>query len=102
MIRVFLDANILFSAAWRERSGISRLWEMQGVQLVTSPYALMEAERNLQLKNPAAVERLSDMAGKLEVSPATVTLSEDYGLPDKDRPILESAAGSSCTVLLTG
>ena len=41
MIRVFLDANILFSAAWREGSGIGKLWEKQCIQLVTSPYALV-------------------------------------------------------------
>ena len=42
MMRVFLDANLLFSAAWREGSGIGTLWEMQGVQLVTFFYAPME------------------------------------------------------------
>ena len=47
MIRVFLDANILFSCAWREGSGIYRLWERSDLQLVTSPYALKEAESNL-------------------------------------------------------
>ncbi len=87
MMRVFLDANVLFSAAWREESGTGKLWEKQDVQLVTSPYALMEAQRNLHLKKPAAVERLSKLVNKVEVSPSTATLSDDYGLPEKDRPL---------------
>jgi predicted nucleic acid-binding protein len=102
VIRVFLDANILFSAAWREGSGIGRLWEKQGVHLMTSPYALMEAERNIQRKKPASVDRLSALTRAVEVSSATKALSQDYGLPAKDLPILEAAAGCGCTVLLTG
>ena len=100
MTRVFLDANILFSAAWREGS-IDKILGTPGVQLVTSPYALMEAVRNIQIKRPSATERLSDMAGEVEVSPAA-TPADDYGLPDKDRPILEAAIGAGCTILLTG
>ena len=102
MIRVFLDANILFSAAWSEGSGIGKLWEKQGVQLFTSSYALTEAVRNLQLKKPAATLRLSALAGKVEVSSLTALLKENHGLPKKALPILEAAIGSDCTVLLTG
>jgi len=29
-------------------------------------------------------------------------LGRDYALPEKDRPILEAAAASECSVLLTG
>ncbi len=33
----------------------------------------------------------------------TLTIKRSYhGLPDKDRPIIEAAAGSGCSVLLTG
>ena len=55
MIRVFLDANILFSAVYRETSGILRLWRLQEAQLVASSYALTEAERNITLKRPEAL-----------------------------------------------
>ena len=102
MIRVFLDANILFSAAWREGSGLVRLWGMPDIQLVTSPYALTEAQRNIQIKRPAAQQRFSSLLEKVEISPATAALSAVYGLPEKDCPILEAAVGSGCTVLLTG
>ncbi len=102
MIAAFLDANILFSAAWREGSGIAKLRARPDVQRVTSPFALAEAERNLQLKKPVAVERLARLMAQVEVSTATAPLAADYGLPEKDWPILEAAVGSACAVLLTG
>jgi predicted nucleic acid-binding protein len=70
MIRVFLDANILFSCAWRESSGINRLWERAELQLMTSPYALKEAESNLAIKRPEALERLTRLVRKVELSSA--------------------------------
>ena len=45
--RLFLDANVLFSAAYRQGSGLLRLWELPDAELVTSSYALEEARRNL-------------------------------------------------------
>ncbi len=102
MKRVFVDANVMFSAVWREGSGILRLWELKDVQLVTSPYALLEAERNIQVKKPSAFERFVALVSKIEISHATVQLSQDYGLPAKDLPILEAAVGSGCVILLTG
>ncbi len=47
MLRVFLDANVLFSAAYREGAGLVALWERPDVQLLTSGYAAEEARRNL-------------------------------------------------------
>ena len=102
MTRVFLDANILFSAAWREESGIAALWDRPDIQLVTSPYAVTEAERNIRLKKPEAAARLAKLASRVEMSPETAALNEDHGLPEKDRPILQAAVGSGCTILLTG
>ena len=102
MIRVFLDANILFSCAWREGSGIYRLWERSDLQLVTSPYALKEAESNLATKRPDALTRLSSLASRVELSSATAVIAEGHGLPDKDLPILAAALGADCQYLLTG
>ena len=44
---VFLDANVLFSAAYREKSGLLRLWNLPGVKLIASAYAAREAIVNL-------------------------------------------------------
>jgi predicted nucleic acid-binding protein len=102
MIRVFLDANIIFSAAYRESSGFTRLWEQADVHLVTSAYALEEAERNITRKRPEASERLQHLAKKIEISAASCFPRENHGLPPKDQPILAAAIGSRSNVLLTG
>ncbi len=102
MDRVFLDANVLFSAAYRAESGLARLWDRDGVQLVTSAYAVEEARRNL----PAGERR-----DRLDVLLATVEqVRESTGhsrppgveLPDKDWPILLAALRAGATYLVTG
>lgn len=50
--RVFLDANVLFSAAYRPDSRLRALWESSDVELVSSEYAVDEARRNIQLAKP--------------------------------------------------
>lgn len=102
MTRLFLDANVLFSAAWRADSGLSRLWERALLRLVTSPYAVDEAQRNLARKRPAAIARLEALMPRVEVTSALVSLDDGHGLPPKDVPILAAAVGSRCQVLLTG
>ena len=102
MTRVFLDANVLFSAAWRAASYLMRLWETDALQLVTSPYAAVEAERNLIRKRPDAVSRLYALMKRVEMSNAVSVLDDGHGLPDKDIPILAAAVASQCPILLTG
>lgn len=102
MIRVFLDANVLFSAAWRLKNGITQLWELKTLHLMSSHYALAEAERNLLRKRPEAMSRFNDLVRSLEVSSAYTMLDEGQDLPLKDQPILAAAIGSHCSVLLTG
>lgn len=102
MTRVFLDAKVLFSAAWRADSGLSRLWEIASIHLVTSPYAADEAERNLSRKRPDGVAQLKALLDRLEITAALVSLDEGHGLPAKDVPILAAAVGAHCEVLLTG
>ena len=102
MIRVFLDANVLFSAAWRFGSGLTRLWEQETLHLLTSPYAATEAERNLSRKRPDALERLDALLRRVEITAALGVLDAGHGLPPKDEPILAAAIASHCAVLLTG
>ena len=60
-LRVFLDANILFTAAYSP-DGLSALLIELGaagrVTLLTSPLAIVEAERNLEAKRPSALPTL--------------------------------------------
>jgi predicted nucleic acid-binding protein len=100
--RVFLDANVLFSAAYRKQSGLLRLWQLADVELISSFYAAGEAERNLTADSQR--QRLRDLLGKLTVvMPSSIGgLPQGVTLPDKDVPILLAAISASATHLLTG
>ncbi len=106
-LRVFLDANVLFSAAYQEQAGLATLWKLRGVHLVTSLYAVQEAATNLNKED--AQSRLRDLIEEVEIiSDAlgidTRTLDElaEIVLPDKDRPILAGAVAAEADFLLTG
>jgi predicted nucleic acid-binding protein len=100
--RVFLDANVLFSAAYRTASGLVRLWQLADVELITSAFAVSEAARNLSLD--AQRLRLVDLLGKVVIVPAGPMrdLPSGVALPEKDAPILFASINSQATHLLTG
>ena len=103
--RGFLDANVLFSAAYVEGAGLQQLWQLADTELLTSTFALEEAQRNLLAYSPERLARLGQPAGEIEVvSEASQggDLPADVDLPDKDRPILAAAIAATCTHLLTG
>ena len=103
MERVFLDANVLFSAAYRPGSGLARLWDLRRVTLVTSDYAIEEARRNLPLPaQRAALARLGDRMEVVRGAFDRVPLPRKVRLPADDEPILRAAIGARCTSLLTG
>ena len=104
MDRVFLDANVLYSAAYLERSGLARLWTLDNVELLTSAYGLEEARRNLAMDRPEAVirlERLCKAISTLNV-PQGLKLPASVQLDDKDQPILLAAIHGRADYLLTG
>jgi hypothetical protein len=45
---IFLDASVLFSAAYRAEAKFLELWQMSNIHLVSSLYASEEARRNLE------------------------------------------------------
>ena len=109
MQRIFLDANVLFSAAYLPESGLLELWRLpkaQQVQLVSSLYAVEEARRNLA--GLEQQERLEALLSKMQTSETQVVESIEPSapipieLPLKDRPILSSAIAVKATHLLTG
>jgi uncharacterized protein len=101
---VFLDANILFSAAYRSDAGLKRLWKLPGARLITSAYAVEEARRNLGC--PEQREDLEGLLDSVEVVttalPAEHLLYSTLKLPEQDQPILLAAIGAGATHLLTG
>jgi predicted nucleic acid-binding protein len=108
-MRLFLDANILFTAAYSPQ-GISRaLFDLAAAghcQLSTSVFALDEARRNLMVKAPERAGELEKLSRRLSVvpepSPDLVRWAEQLPLPSKDAPIMAAAVQSGATVLVTG
>ena len=101
MDRLFLDANVLFSAAYRPDSRINELWTFSDVQLLTSEYAEDEARRNLL--EHAQLERLNQLMESLDIVPSVVVpFPPGIELPAKDWPILQAAINCSASYLITG
>jgi uncharacterized protein len=100
--RLFLDANILFSAAYRERAGVARLWDLPHVELLSSVYAVEEARTNLP--DAGQRKRLEMLLHRVELVPTPVPASIPPGmiLPEKDVPIFLAALGARATHLVTG
>lgn len=108
-MKLFLDANILFTAAYNEK-GISRalfgLAKAGRCTMVTSAYAADEAKRNLALKAPAVSAEFENLLRQITVvrEPSTKTIARMTALPlaDKDAPIMAAAVECRAEVLVTG
>jgi predicted nucleic acid-binding protein len=106
-VRVFLDANILFSAAKSDGAVRQLLMRLHGGghTLCADAYVVAEARRNLEAKGADALTALATLVSRLAVAPFQSTeLSRDAAtlLPEKDRPVLASAIRLGCEVLVTG
>jgi predicted nucleic acid-binding protein len=98
--RIFLDANVLFSAAYRPDAGLARLWQLEGVELMTSAYAAEEAAVNLSEEDHRV--RLAKLLERVRMTTAVSPLPPGIKLPGKDQPILQAAIQAQATHLLTG
>lgn len=103
MDRVFLDANVLFSAAYKT-TRLRTLWTLPDVTLISSSYAVAEAETNLAIARPEAVRELEGLLQTVLIVkvPEGSTLPPDIKLIEKDRPILLAAISVKASHLLTG
>ncbi len=106
-MRVFLDANILFSAA-KSDGAIRRLLGLlaeRGHECCVDVYVVAEARRNLEKKGPGAITVLDRLLAGMQVYAARVPSAPSHDvdwLPDKDRPVLAAAIAARCEVLVTG
>lgn len=101
MDRLFLDANVLFSAAYLPGAGLLQLWKLKNVVLCSSHYALEEARINLTDEDQRG--RLNNLSAMLHLFEASQgTLPQGISLPKKDAPILLAAIEARSTHLLTG
>ena len=108
--RVFVDADVLFAgAAAPTEHGASltvlRMAEITLIEAVTSQQAVVEAERNLEAKLPAALPAFRLIVSRcLRVAddPAATDLASYTGLADPaDLPILVAALRERCPWLVT-
>jgi predicted nucleic acid-binding protein len=115
LIRVFLDANVIFAAA-DSSTGAARILvrlakqEDSGITLLATPYTVDEAERNIQRERPDVLDTFYDVREHLSVG---VEPSEDFvgslntrlptgvRLPNKDLPVLGGAIIAGADWLLT-
>lgn len=105
MRKLFLDANVLFTAAHNPdgkaafliRSSTEGHWVV-----VTSLLAAEEARRNLKRKYPDRLAALDELLAIIQVVPSADGSRCPIALPDKDKPIYEAAIRCGATHFLAG
>jgi predicted nucleic acid-binding protein len=105
LIRLFLDSNVLFTAAHNPEGKASLVIELAAGshwEVVTSAYCLAEAQLNLERKVPAALGRLSEMLRAVRLVPDVAGERCELSLPEKDRPVFAAAQRCKATHFLTG
>lgn len=106
-MRIFLDANILFSAA-KSDGATRQLIELlldAGHECHVDGYVVDEARRNLIAKAPEGDAALRELLRKMKVAdihPSGPVPEAAAVLPEKDRPVLAAAIRSRCDALVTG
>ena len=107
-MRLFLDANVLFSAAKSDGAvrALVRLLVGRGHECWVDAYVLAEARRNLQVKGAESLRVLDALLPHLRLAAAVpvaaVPADELAWLPEKDRPVLAAAIKLRCDALVTG
>jgi predicted nucleic acid-binding protein len=104
-LRPFLDANILFTAAYNPQ-GLARLLfdlhEQKSVFLLTSDLAVEEARVNLEIKRPSALAELMKLVENIKLINVPARLAVILDLPAKDLLIFAAAVAGKSSHLLTG
>jgi uncharacterized protein len=106
-VRIFLDANILFSAAKSDGAirNLLVLLRHAGHHCVADAFVAEEARRNLAMKAPgheAAFEALLAFIELAGVRRGDDVLDPAVKLAEKDRPVLAAAIDLRCAALVTG
>jgi uncharacterized protein len=106
-MRIFLDANVLFSAAKSDGAvrQLLRLLEKSGHECCVDGYVIEEARRNLVAKAPDRVVVLDGLLSRMTTAGAQLVdaaLETSLPLPAKDRPVLSAAIRQRCSALVTG
>ena len=104
---VFLDANVLFSAALAGPA-FELIWELarrRRIRLVTSTYCRIEADANLERKRPRSATRLAELLREVDLvpepTPVQITAARRL-VVEKDAWVLAAALAAGADVLVTG
>ena len=106
-MRVFLDANVLFSAA-KSDGGVRALVRLLldgGHECWVDDYVVTEARRNLGMKGAESMAAFEALLSYFKVGSMTrplPDLPQLEWLPEKDRPVLSAAMRLRCDALVTG
>jgi uncharacterized protein len=108
-MKLFLDANVMFTAAYSDR-GLSRaLFRLAGAGecvLCTSAFAQEEAARNLQKRAPDKLAELTVLLRQVviipEPHPQWVDRAARLPLAAKDAPVLAVALQGKADIFATG
>lgn len=104
-MRVFLDANVLFTAAHNPRGKAALVITLgsEGLfQLATSSYAREEARRNLERKVPDRLPEFSHQLSRIRLVADDPAILCPADLAEKDWPTYRAALACKAHVLLTG
>ena len=105
-MRIFLDANILFSAVKSDgavHAFVAMLLDV-GHECWVDGYVVDEARRNIMAKALGRLPHLDMLVSRVRMSavaPAAAR-AEVHGLPEKDRLVLAAAIALGCDALVTG
>jgi hypothetical protein len=101
-MRVFADANVLFSSA--DPASATRILLdalFTHATVVVNEHVWEEALRNIAMKRPALANGLAELKSNLHFSSKMESVAECH-LPDDDQPVLGGAVAARCTHLWTG
>ena len=108
-MKLFLDANVVFSAAHRAEGRAQEIIALAVASkciVVTSRHALDEARRNLERKSRGFEARLAALLDRVELvveAPATIVeWARSEGLPNQDASVLAAAVHAKADLLVTG
>jgi predicted nucleic acid-binding protein len=101
-IRLFLDANVLVSAAWKDGSKVCRLWQIIGVELLTSNFVVAECLRNLPRDEQQSRFVQLLLALRVLNFEKLPRLESPPPLPEKDQHVLAAAVLARADFLVTG
>ena len=102
LLRIFLDANILFSASYKADHRFLDFWRLLDVVPLVSNYVADEARTNCI--DSGHLARLESLLAKTHfvTDPLHPHLPAEITLPSKDQPVLAAAIAAGANYLITG